>query len=158
MKITLAKTAGFCFGVNRAVNTVYDLLKEGKKVCTLGPIIHNPQLVSELESKGVRIVNSPEEVNKGETLVIRSHGVAKQTLITAEKLGIDVVDATCTFVSKIHRIVEEESKNGAVTIIAGDAEHQEVRGIVGHSLGEVFVVANEEELQQLFKKHTDLAQ
>ena len=158
MKITLAKTAGFCFGVNRAVNTVYDLLKEGKKVCTLGPIIHNPQLVSELESKGVRIVNSPEEVNKGETLVIRSHGVDKQTLITAEKLGIDVVDATCTFVSKIHRIVEEESKNGAVTIIAGDAEHQEVRGIVGHSLGEVFVVANEEELQQLFKKHTDLAQ
>ncbi len=156
MKITLAKTAGFCFGVNRAVNTVYDLLNEGKKVCTLGPIIHNPQLVSELESKGVRIVNSPEEVNKGETLVIRSHGVAKQTLLTAKELGIDVVDATCTFVSKIHKIVEEESKKGAVTIIAGDATHQEVIGIVGHSLGEVFVVANEEELQELFEKHSDL--
>ena len=156
MKITLAKTAGFCFGVNRAVNTVYDLLNEGKKVCTLGPIIHNPQLVSELESKGVRIVNSPEEVNKGETLVIRSHGVAKQTLLTAKELGIDVVDATCTFVSKIHKIVEEESKKGAVTIIAGDAAHQEVIGIVGHSLGEVFVVANEEELQELFEKHSYL--
>ena len=156
MKITLAKTAGFCFGVNRAVNTVYDLLNEGKKVCTLGPIIHNPQLVSELESKGVKIVNSPEEVNKGETLVIRSHGVAKQTLLTAKELGIDVVDATCTFVSKIHKIVEEESEKGAVTIIAGDAAHQEVIGIVGHSSGEVFVVANEEELQELFEKHSDL--
>ena len=80
MKITLAKTAGFCFGVNRAVNTVYDLLKEGKKVCTLGPIIHNPQLVEELEQKGVRIVNSPSEVEPDETLVIRSHGV-EQTVI-----------------------------------------------------------------------------
>ena len=75
MKITLAKTAGFCFGVNRAVNMVYELIVKGEKVCTLGPIIHNPQLVSELESKGVRIVESPEEVKEDEILVIRSHGV-----------------------------------------------------------------------------------
>ena len=80
MKITLAKTAGFCFGVDRAVNMVYDLLEKGEKVCTLGPIIHNPQLVAELEEKGVRIVSSPQEVNAGETLVIRSHGVEKSVI------------------------------------------------------------------------------
>ena len=77
MKITVAKTAGFCFGVNRAVNTVYRLLENGERVCTLGPIIHNPQLVAELEKRGVRTVESPCEVKNGETLVIRSHGVAK---------------------------------------------------------------------------------
>ena len=78
MKITLASTAGFCFGVNRAVNMVYDLLDKGEKVCTLGPIIHNPQMVSELAKRGVRIVEAPEDVHVDETLVIRSHGVAKQ--------------------------------------------------------------------------------
>ena len=83
MKITLAETAGFCFGVNRAVNMVYELLENGEKVCTLGPIIHNPQLVEELANKGVRIVESPNEVAEGETLVIRSHGVSRA--VTDEK-------------------------------------------------------------------------
>ena len=101
MKITLAETAGFCFGVNRAVNMVYDLLQNGEKVCTLGPIIHNPQLVNELAEKGGRIVESPKEVNRGETLVIRSHGVAKSVLQEAEDLNIKVADATCPFVAKI---------------------------------------------------------
>ena len=77
MKITLAKTAGFCFGVNRAVQTVYRLVEEGKKVCTLGPIIHNPQIVEELENRGVRTVDSPDEAQADEVLVIRSHGVGK---------------------------------------------------------------------------------
>ena len=151
MKITLAKTAGFCFGVNRAVNTVYDLLKEGKKVCTLGPIIHNPQLVEELEQKGVRIVNSPSEVDFGETLVIRSHGVEQTVIDDCENKEVCYVDATCPFVSKIHKIVAQKSKDGYVTIIAGDKNHQEVKGIVGHTFGEVYVVANEEELQNLLK-------
>ena len=149
MKITLAKTAGFCFGVNRAVNTVYDLLKEGKKVCTLGPIIHNPQLVEELEQKGVRIVNSPSEVEPDETLVIRSHGVEQTVIDDCENKEVCYVDATCPFVSKIHKIVAQKSKGGYVTIIAGDKNHQEVKGIVGHTFGEVYVVANEEELQNL---------
>ena len=147
MKITLAKTAGFCFGVNRAVNTVYDLLKEGKKVCTLGPIIHNPQLVEELEQKGVRIVNSPSEVEPDETLVIRSHGVEQTVIDDCENKEVCYVDATCPFVSKIHKIVAQKSKGGYVTIIAGDKNHQEVKGIVGHTFGEVYVVENEEELQ-----------
>ncbi|MEE1055535.1 MAG: bifunctional 4-hydroxy-3-methylbut-2-enyl diphosphate reductase/30S ribosomal protein S1, partial [Acutalibacteraceae bacterium] len=86
MKITLAKTAGFCFGVNRAVNMVYELLEKGEKVCTLGPIIHNPQLVEELKEKGVRIVESPDEVKDGEILVIRSHGVGLDVINKANEL------------------------------------------------------------------------
>ena len=108
MKITKAKTAGFCFGVDRAVNMVYELLEKGEKVCTLGPIIHNPQLVEELAQKGVRTVHNPEEVKPGETLVIRSHGVAQTVIDTAESLGLKVADATCPFVSKIHKIVSEK--------------------------------------------------
>ncbi len=153
MKITLAKTAGFCFGVNKAVNTVYDLLEEGKKVCTLGPIIHNPQLVEELALKGVRIVSSPLEVENGETLVIRSHGVEKAVIDQCKDNEIVFVDATCPFVAKIHKIVSEYSKNGYITIVAGDKDHQEVKGIIGHSHGEAYVVADTDELDILLKKH-----
>ena len=94
MKITLAKTAGFCFGVNRAVQSVYDLLDKGERVCTLGPIIHNPQLVEELKQRGVRIVDSPDEVGEGETLVIRSHGVEKSVTERARELNVKTEDAT----------------------------------------------------------------
>ncbi len=153
MKITLAKTAGFCFGVNAAVQTVYDLLEQNKSVCTLGPIIHNPQLVSELESKGVRIVNSPNEVSISETLVIRSHGVEKSVLDLCDNLHIDYVNATCPFVGKIHKIVSEYSANGYITIIAGDKDHQEVKGIVGHTNGECYVIADTESLDNLLKNN-----
>ncbi len=153
MKITLAKTAGFCFGVNRAVNMVYELLEQGEMVCTLGPIIHNPQLVEELAQKGVRIVESPEEVKTGETLVIRSHGVAKCVIEKAKSLGLKIADATCPFVAKIHKIVSEKSREGYITIIAGDAEHQEVKGIIGNCFGEYYVVSNLEELDILLKNN-----
>ncbi|MEE0896169.1 MAG: bifunctional 4-hydroxy-3-methylbut-2-enyl diphosphate reductase/30S ribosomal protein S1 [Acutalibacteraceae bacterium] len=158
MKITKAETAGFCFGVNRAVNMVYELLEEGKKVCTLGPIIHNPQLVAELEGRGVRIVSSPEEVKEGETLVIRSHGVEKAVYDKAYNLGVDVADATCPFVAKIHKIVAENSAKGAVTIIAGDKDHQEVKGIIGHCVGEYFVVASEEELDVVLENEKKISE
>ena len=151
MKITKAETAGFCFGVNRAVNMVYELLGDGKKVCTLGPIIHNPQLVEELSDKGVRIVERPEEVKDDETLVIRSHGVERSVYELANNMGINVADATCPFVAKIHKIVAENSLSGAITIIAGDKNHQEVKGIVGHCFGECFVVASEEELDTILQ-------
>ena len=158
MKITLAETAGFCYGVNRAVNMVYELLEKGEKVCTLGPIIHNPQLVNELAEKGVRIVESPEEVSKGETLVIRSHGVEKAVFDRAEALGIKIADATCPFVSKIHKIVSENSKEGFVTIIAGDSKHQEVKGIVGNCFGECYVVASTDELENLLSLNDNFNQ
>ena len=137
---------------------VYDLLDSGKQVCTLGPIIHNPQLVAELEGRGVRIVSSPEEVKEGETLVIRSHGVEKSVYDDACNLGVDVADATCPFVAKIHKIVAENSAKGAVTIIAGDRDHQEVKGIIGHCLGEYFVVASEEELDVILKNERKIGE
>ncbi len=153
MKIILAKTAGFCFGVNRAVQTVYNLLKQGDCVCTLGPIIHNPQLVEELKQKGVSTVESPEQVKKGHTLVIRSHGVGADVYEQAKQLGIKVVDATCPFVAKIHKIVG--LAEGSV-LIAGDKNHKEVIGIMGHCKGDVFVFADDVELQNLLKNHQNL--
>lgn len=158
MKITLAKTAGFCFGVDRAVQTVYDLCESGEKVCTLGPIIHNPQLVSRLEERGVRTVASPDDVGDGEVLVIRSHGVEKGVTDYADSLGIKVVDATCPFVGKIHRIVSEMSARGFVTLIAGDACHQEVKGIVGHCVGEAYVFSGIDELENLLAKKDDFTE
>ncbi len=155
MKITLAKTAGFCFGVNRAVDMVYSLTKEGKKVCTLGPIIHNPQIVGELEEKGVRIVASPEEAQKGETLVIRSHGVGKAVYDFAKENGTELVDATCPFVEKIHKIVASASHLGQAVLIAGDKNHQEVIGIIGHCSSPCFVFSTTEELEQLLKNHPE---
>ena len=158
MNIKLAKTAGFCFGVNRAVNTVYELLEKGEKVCTLGPIIHNPQLVEELSAKGVRIVSSPDETTADEVLVIRSHGVEQSVIDYCENNNIRFVDATCTFVSKIHKIVNEKSSEGYIIIVAGDINHQEVKGIVGHGMGEIFVVSDDNELEVLLKKYTNFAE
>ena len=158
MRITLAKTAGFCFGVNRAVKMVYDLLDEGKKVCTLGPIIHNPQLVAELESRGVRIANSPDEVGKDEVLVIRSHGVGADVFERAKENGVNIVDATCPFVSKIHKIAGENSAAGDIILIAGDEKHSEVKGIIGHISGDYYVFSSVEELESILKNHPKIAE
>ena len=158
MKITLAETAGFCFGVNRAVNIVYDLLEKGENVCTLGPIIHNPQLVEELSQRGVRIVESPDEATKTETLVIRSHGVSKEVYEQAEHFGIKLADATCPFVAKIHSIVSEKSREGCITLIAGDPNHQEVKGIVGHCFGEYHVLPDIEKLENFLNSYENIAE
>ena len=158
MKITLAKTAGFCFGVNRAVNMVYDLLNSGERVCTLGPIIHNPQLVAELESRGVRTVQEPEQVNENEVLVIRSHGVGADIYERADMAGIKVADATCPFVSKIHKIVRENSIAGDVILIAGDEKHQEVIGITGNIKGDYYVFSSDEELEEIIKTHPEITE
>ncbi|MBO5797989.1 MAG: bifunctional 4-hydroxy-3-methylbut-2-enyl diphosphate reductase/30S ribosomal protein S1, partial [Clostridia bacterium] len=112
VQIRLAESAGFCFGVDKAVNTVYRLLEEGKQVCTLGPIIHNPQVVEDLACRGVTIVNDPAEVPAGAVLVIRSHGVPAAIYEQIEAAGLTGCDATCPFVGKIHRIVREQSAAG----------------------------------------------
>lgn len=156
MKITLADTAGFCFGVKRAVDTVYDLVDSGKRVCTLGPIIHNPQLVEDLKQKGVRVIERVEDVASGETLVIRSHGVPDSVMREAEKLSLEVIDATCPFVAKIHKIVKEASHSGATVLIAGDATHKEVIGIVGHCEGPVYVFKDENSLEKLLCSRPEL--
>ena len=158
MKITLAETAGFCFGVNRAVQMVYDLVENGEKVCTLGPIIHNSQMVEELSAKGVRVVSSPDEAMSDETLVIRSHGVGKDTYSHAANVGVKVCDATCPFVAKIHKIVDEQSSQGDVILIAGDENHHEVIGIIGHCNGDYYVFDSVEKLEKLFENHPELTQ
>lgn len=156
--IRLAKTAGFCFGVNRAVEMVEKLLDEGKKVCTLGEIIHNSQLVESLAKRGARTVDSVDEVNEGEVLVIRSHGVGKSVYEAARKKGIEHVDATCPYVAKIHRIASRESAEGAAMFIAGDANHSEVKGIAGHITGEYFVFASPEELVEFSQNNPQFAE
>lgn len=156
MKITVAKTAGFCFGVNRAVSMVENLANEGKKVCTLGPIIHNEQLVEELSKKGVRVISSPSEAKMDEYLVIRSHGVPLSVFKEAEKTGATVVDATCPFVSKIHGIVRENSKDDTVILIAGDEKHHEVIGICGNAKNTpTYVFSDCDELEKLMEKHPE---
>ena len=151
MEIRLAKTAGFCFGVNRAVKMVYSLLDEGEKVATLGPIIHNTEMVNELKSRGVVTVDSPSDTPEGSTLVVRSHGVARSVMDEIASLNIDCCDATCPFVSKIHSIVSsaDTEKNKSV-FIAGDSAHPEVQGIMGNASIPCYTYKNEEELLDLF--------
>lgn len=156
MKITVAKSAGFCFGVNRAVEMVLNLLKDGKKVWTLGPIIHNPQLVEELEQKGVQIAGHPEDVAAGGTVVIRSHGIPRSTLDELRSLGLEYADATCPFVAKIHNLAAQAAERGEVLLIAGNPDHPEVQGITGHCPGEYFVFRDGKELGELLKNHPEL--
>ena len=151
-KVTLASTAGFCFGVNRAIELVEKLLEQGKKVCTLGPIIHNPQMVKSLSDRGVIIADSVEDVPDGYTVVIRSHGVDKQTYEKIENRGLDVCDATCPFVYKIHKIVEKNSTENCPVFIAGDEAHAEVIGIKGFAKGNVYCFKTEEELLKIIEK------
>lgn len=145
-EIRVAKYAGFCFGVDRAVELVYKLATEQSNVKTLGPIIHNPQVVSDLAARGVEIIGDPENAAPEDMVVIRSHGVPHCVYQKLEENGITYVDATCPFVSKIHRIVRDQSAKGRPVIIAGDANHPEVLGIKGHVSGEAYVVKDAEEL------------
>ncbi len=147
--VELAKTAGFCFGVKRAVEAVETLLSEGKRVCTLGPLIHNPQTVESLKARGVSIVEDPNDAPLDATLVIRSHGVGQAVYDAIAARGLTVCDATCPFVDKIHRIVEEHSQNGSTVLIAGDENHPEVIGIRGFCHGPSFVFDSPETLQEL---------
>ena len=149
MEVRLAKTAGFCFGVRRAVDTVYEEVNscENEKIYTYGPIIHNDEVVKDLKSKGVGVLNTLEELEtlKEGTVIIRSHGVAKYIYEILEKRGVKCVDATCPFVKKIHRIVEKESSEGKYIIIIGDEKHPEVQGIMGWANGKVSVIKTEED-------------
>ena len=132
--VTTAKTAGFCFGVKRAVDTVYEQLeKNPERIYTYGPIIHNEEVVKDLKEKGIDVINEGEDLSAFEkgTVVIRSHGVAKECYDKLEAAGFHIVDATCPFVLKIHRYVEEYSKKGYHIVIIGNASHPEVEGIRG---------------------------
>lgn len=139
--------------MNRAVTIVNNLLEEGKKVTTLGPIIHNPHMVAELAERGVEIADTPNDLSSMDrTLVIRSHGVPQSVIDEIEQKGILYENATCPFVSKIHQIVKDNSREGKVVLIAGDENHPEVQGIVGHCEGEHYIFKNYEDLEKLLKK------
>ena len=156
MPVRLAETAGFCFGVNEAVSRVEQLLDADEQVCTLGPIIHNPQVVADLAARGVTIVDDPLDTPAGAVLVIRSHGVPKSVLDTIRDNGIRYCNATCPFVAKIHRIVAEHSARGAAVLIAGNADHPEVLGIRGHCHGDAYVFATEEQFENCLKENPHL--
>ena len=154
MQIILAKTAGFCFGVNRAVKLTYELLEQGRPVATLGPLIHNPQVVEDLESKGAITCDSVDDVPDGYEVVIRSHGVGQSVYDEISTRRLAYHDATCPFVTKIHKIAARAGAEGAMLLVAGDAKHPEVQGIVGHTTGKVEVFANLAELEKLLPELT----
>ncbi len=137
MKITVAKTAGFCFGVKRAVETVYRQIEEnpGLPIYTWGPIIHNEQVLGDLEARGVRMIDTVEEAEKIREgiIVIRAHGIGRELYEMLNRPGVRLVDATCPFVKKIHRTVEEKSDQGYQIAVVGSGSHPEVQGIVGWS-------------------------
>ena len=153
MEVNVAKTAGFCFGVKRAVDQVYEQTEKenGKKIYTYGPIIHNEEVVKDLRSRGVEVIHSEEELaalTEG-IVIIRSHGVPKRIYDLLEERKLQYVDATCPFVKKIHNIVKKASEEGSHVIIIGNPEHPEVQGIMGWSLFPVTVIQDAEEAEQL---------
>ncbi|WP_408071587.1 4-hydroxy-3-methylbut-2-enyl diphosphate reductase [Butyrivibrio sp. JL13D10] len=153
MEVILAEHAGFCFGVTRAVDVVYDQIKKNtdKKIYTYGPIIHNETVVNDLEKQGVSVIEGEDELKKltEGIVIIRSHGIRKEIYEIMKERGIEYIDATCPFVKRIHNIVEKESAEGKTIVVVGSAKHPEVDGIVSYATGPVFVVESPEEALKL---------
>ena len=157
MKIHIAKTIGYCFGVDHAVNAVNYLLSKNRKVCTLGPIIHNPKIIKEFEDKGIKIIDHPSQVPNGYILVIRAHGTTKENLEYMEQNNIDFVDATCPFVKKIHRIVEKNSDKKDFLLISGNSNHPEVIGIKSFFNKNVFIFDDVKSLNEILDNNPELS-
>ncbi len=147
MSITVAKNAGFCFGVNRAVELVEQQAQSGKKVYTLGPIIHNRHAVNHFEQMGVKVIETPEEAPEGSTVIIRSHGISRQVQQRLEQQKVEIVDATCPFVKRIHDIVSKAEEDGRLPVIIGTRTHPEVIAIAGWC-SDCRVFETPEELQE----------
>lgn len=148
--VVLAKSAGFCFGVKRAVDMVYEQAGN-KDVYTFGPIIHNEEVVKDLESKGVKVIESIEQIEDihDGIVIIRSHGVSKNVYDKIHKQGVQIIDATCPFVLKIHKIVKEESAKGKQIVIIGNENHPEVEGIKGWSKTPTIVIDTPQKANEL---------
>lgn len=153
--VTLAKTAGFCFGVGRAVDLLEKMLADGKKTATLGPIIHNPGYVGSLKAQGVIVTEDPSEVPDGYTLVLRTHGVPKEIRESLDKAGTEYTDAACPFVAKIQNIVSEHTDADTAALIAGDSDHPEVKGIMSYCRGRIFVFGSLGELKKILAENAD---
>ena len=156
MNLIVAKTAGFCFGVKRAVDKVYEqVLNSKEKIFTYGPIIHNEEVVNDLAKRGVQVINDENELtklNQG-TVIIRSHGVSEHIYNVINEKGLKCVDATCPFVKKIHKIVRDESQKGNYIIIIGDKNHPEVQGIKGWCVNnDISIIKSEDEARDFTLK------
>ena len=153
MKVLLAKTAGFCFGVKRAVDTVYQQVEKNKdcKIYTFGPIIHNDEVIKDMQAKGVTVLEGEEDLPKAKNgiVIIRSHGVPKRICDRMDELGIRYVDATCPFVKKIHKIAMEKAEEGAFLVVIGNPVHPEVEGIMGWAGEDAAVISTAEEAEHL---------
>ncbi len=152
MEVIVAKTAGFCFGVKRAVDKVYEQIELGKHpIYTFGPIIHNEEVVKDLEHRGVQVLETKEELEalREGVVVIRSHGVGREIYEILERGGIEIVDATCPFVKKIHKIVKEQNEAGRRVIIVGNPSHPEVEGIRGWGREDTLVIDSAEQFEKL---------
>ncbi|MFK7724490.1 4-hydroxy-3-methylbut-2-enyl diphosphate reductase [Pilosibacter sp. HC1M1C21] len=152
MEVTVAKTAGFCFGVKRAVEKVYEQIgKTEKPIYTYGPIIHNEQVVGDLQEKGVEVIDTLEELRtiRDAVVVIRSHGVGKDVYDILKENGVEIVDATCPYVKKIHRIVEKQTAEGRRVLIVGSEDHPEVQGIKGWGDERTKVIENMDDFRRL---------
>lgn len=150
-EVKLAKSAGFCFGVKRAVDIVYKEAESGGGIYTYGPIIHNEEVVNDLKKKGVSVINSENELDKisDATVIIRAHGVPREIYSRLENNNVRIIDATCPFVKKIHRIVDKHSSDGETIVIIGNANHPEVMGIKSWCKGTSYVVSSKEDLDNL---------
>ena len=152
MEVTVAKTAGFCFGVKRAVEKVYEQIgKTEKPIYTYAPIIHNEQVVGDLQEKGVEVIDTLEELKtiRDAVVVIRSHGVGKDVYDILKENGVEIVDATCPYVKKIHRIVEKQTAEGRRVLIVGSEDHPEVQGIKGWGDERTKVIENMDDFRRL---------
>ena len=152
MEVIVAKTAGFCFGVKRAVDKVYEQIELGKHpIYTFGPIIHNEEVVKDLERRGVQVLETKEELEalREGVVIIRSHGVGREIYEILERGGIEIVDATCPFVKKIHKIVKEQNEAGRRVIIVGNPSHPEVEGIRGWGREDTLVIDSAEQFEKL---------
>ncbi len=159
MEVIRAKSAGFCFGVKRAVEKVYEQIGKGQKIYTFGPIIHNEEVVRDLEARGVSVIEGIEELKALDEgmVVIRSHGVSKEVYDLLEKKGLECVDATCPFVKRIHDIVEKESGQGKKIVIIGNPGHPEVEGIKGWSSGETEIIESIEQAERFTNEEKNLS-
>lgn len=150
MKVILAKQAGFCFGVKRATRIAFDAAGKNDMTYTLGPIIHSPQVVGRLEEMGIRALPSLDGLDRG-TVIIRSHGVEQKDMTAAKDKNLEVIDATCPFVTKAQKYVKCLSEEGYGVVVVGDADHPEVQGIVSYGGASVYVVATGDEVKRLPK-------
>ena len=152
MEILIAKNAGFCFGVKRAINMAEECASDSEEhIHTLGPIIHNPQVVQELEKKGIAAVNTVDDIDSG-AVIIRSHGVTLQEMEHVKEKGLNVVDATCPFVKKTHEYVELLTKEGYSIVVVGDKEHPEVKGILSYGGKDIIAAGSVDELREMPRK------